>query len=167
MIPVTPLLLALAAPQGPPGYYASVDDSTAATLRTTLHAVIDDHTRRPYTGGGIDTWDILNLAQENPADSTEILDVYRNRAFTKGDQDYNREHTWPRSYGIPDDGPDNYPFTDCHMLHLSDGYNSARSNQRRYCTSSCSEYPTDGGGSRPTPATPTGARSATNGTWEV
>ena len=170
MLSTAPLLLALAVPQAPPGYYATVDETSASTLRTTLHAVIDDHTRRPYTGGSLDTWDILNLAQENPADSSEILDVYRNRAYTKGDQDYNREHTWPKSYGFPDDGPDNYPFTDCHMLHLCDGgYNSARSNRPfRMCSSACSEYPSDGGGSGSYPGNSNwGSGQFTNGTWEV
>ena len=38
---------ALAGP--PPGFYDSVDTTDAATLRTTLHEVIDDHTRFPYT----------------------------------------------------------------------------------------------------------------------
>ena len=29
----------------PPGYYATVDATNSTTLRTTLHAVIDDHLR--------------------------------------------------------------------------------------------------------------------------
>jgi multicomponent K+:H+ antiporter subunit F len=48
----------------PPGYYDSVDASTPALLRSTLHAVIDDHTRFPYTASSTDTWDILNLADQ-------------------------------------------------------------------------------------------------------
>jgi len=50
----------------PDGYYNSVDATNSTTLRLTLHAVIDDHTRFPYTSGGTDTWDILNLADEDP-----------------------------------------------------------------------------------------------------
>ena len=38
----------------PPGYYDSVDATNSTTLRTTLHAVIDDHTRFPYTSSGTD-----------------------------------------------------------------------------------------------------------------
>ena len=35
---------------GPPdGYYATVDVTYPTTLRATLHAVIDDHARYPYT----------------------------------------------------------------------------------------------------------------------
>lgn len=55
------LPLALADP--PPGYYDSVDAINSTTLRTTLHAVIDDHQRFPYTSGATDTWNILNLAR--------------------------------------------------------------------------------------------------------
>ena len=110
---------------GPPvGYYDTVNTSSEAALRSTLHAVIDDHNRLPYTSSATDTWDCLESAQQDPANTSRVLDVYRNRSFSKGSSQYNREHTWPRSYGFPDDGPDNMPFSDCHMLWLSDdGYN--------------------------------------------
>ena len=52
----------------PPGYYNSVDATNSTTLRTTLHAVIDDHTRFPCASSNTDTWDILNLADEDPND---------------------------------------------------------------------------------------------------
>ena len=99
----------------------------------TLHEVIDDHTRFPYTSSGTDTWNILEAADQDPANSANILDVYRNRSYVKfggGTGPYNREHTWPNSYGFPDDGGTNYPYTDCHQLFLSDvGYNSDRANK--------------------------------------
>src|SRR6185436_17865085 len=81
-----PLALAFAAAasaQAPPGYYASVDTSTSATLRATLHAVIDDHTRFPYTASGTDTWVILEQADEDPANAAAIVDVYRNASYAK------------------------------------------------------------------------------------
>ena len=119
---------ALASP--PDGFYDSVDTTDAATLRTTLHELIDDHTRFPYTSGATDTWNILNLADEDPNNSSNILDVYRNRSILKfggGNGPYNREHTWPKSYGFPVNTPG--PYTDCHMLFLCDpDYNTARSN---------------------------------------
>ncbi len=94
--------LPLAAPADPPdGYYDSVDSTDPVALRTTLHQVIDDHQRFPYTSGSTDTWDILNLADEDPNDSGNILDVYRNASYPKisgGVRSYNREHTWPKSY---------------------------------------------------------------------
>lgn len=151
--PVTPP--GWAAP--PAGYYDTVDTSTPAQLRATLHAVIDDHTRYPYSSSSTDTWDILEQADENPANATQILDVYKNHAYTKfggGTGPYNREHTWPNSYGFPDDGPTNYPYTDCHHLFLSDvAYNSDRANKPYgNCTTAATERVTDfndgqGGGS--------------------
>ena len=141
----------------PDGYYDSVDATNSTTLRTSLHAVIDDHLRFPYTSGSTDTWDILNLADEDPNDAGNILDVYRNASYPKisgGVRDYNREHTWPKSYGFPDNTSDNYPYTDCHMLFLCNGsYNSSRSNNPyRNCHAGCAERTTlvnngEGGGS--------------------
>lgn len=141
----------------PPGYYDSVDDSDAATLRATLHEVIDDHTRFPYTSGSTDTWDILEEAQEDPDDPANILDVYGNRSLIKiggGVGPYNREHSWPKSYGFPDDNTGNYPYTDCHQLFLcASDLNSDRGNKPfRTCDASCTERTTDfnngqGGGS--------------------
>jgi endonuclease I len=139
------------------GYYAGVDASSPQALRATLHAVIDDHQRYPYTSTATDTWDILELADEDPNDPGRILDVYRNASYAKaggGNTEYNREHTWPKSYGFTNDASTNYPYTDTHMLFLSDdGYNSARSNKPyASCTAACTEYTTlanngTGGGS--------------------
>ena len=44
----------------PAGYYDSVNQTSAALLRSTLHDVIDDHTKFPYTSTKTDTWDILD-----------------------------------------------------------------------------------------------------------
>ena len=67
---------------------------------------------------------------------------------------YNREHTWPKSYGFTNDGSGNYPYTDTHMLFLSDsGYNSSRGNKPyANCLTGCTERTTvanngEGGGS--------------------
>ena len=164
--------------QIPSGYYDSVDATDATTLRATLHEVIDDHQRFPYTSSSTDTWDILELAQENPSNSNQIIDIYRNRAFTKqggGNSFYNREHSWPKSYGFPDDNSQNYPYTDCFTLFLcDDGYNSSRSNKPfRNCNAGCGEQPTDsnngtGGGSGAYPGNSNWTSgSFTSGTWEV
>ncbi len=128
-------------------YYASVDTTNATTLRSTLHVLIDDHIAYPYTGAGpcnaaapspttCDTWDILESADENPANPGEIIDIYQNDnhpKVTAGNNNYNREHTWPNSLGFPDttvNGQPNPPYTDTHMLYLSDPqYNTNRSNK--------------------------------------
>lgn len=141
----------------PTGYYDDVNALSAANLRTTVHEAIDDHTRFPYTSSATDTWDIIDDADEDPNNSSNILDLYRNASYTKaggGNSNYNREHSWPKSYGFPDDGAGNYPYTDCHHLFAcNDSYNSSRNNRIfDYCDSGCDEKVTDvnngqGGGS--------------------
>jgi endonuclease I len=169
---------AVAAAQAPPGYYSSVDTSSAAALRSTLHEVIDDHQRFPYTSSATDTWDILEMAQEDPSNSGNIITIYRNDSDPKqggGNSIYNREHVWPRSYGIPDDVPSNYPFTDCHMLRLADpSYNSSRGNRPfQDCNAGCTQYATTSnngvggmGGGYPGDSN-WGSGSGHTGTWEV
>ena len=157
------------------GYYSAVDASTPARLRTTLHDVIDDHRRYPYTSTATDTWDILEFADEDPLDAGRILDVYKNASYQKygaGNTEYNREHTWPKSYGFTDDGASNYPYTDTHMLFLSNsGYNSSRGNKPyANCTGSCSEYVTlahdgTGGGSGTFPGNSNWANTSYWQTW--
>ncbi|MCB2153401.1 endonuclease [bacterium] len=111
----------------PAGYYSTADTSSASALRTSLHAIIDGHTRYPYTSSATDTWDIIEEADQDPWNSSNILDIYLNDSILKSNHVWNREHTWPKSYGFPNEGDE--PYTDCHMLHASDaGYNSSRSN---------------------------------------
>jgi endonuclease I len=165
--------LAIADP--PQGYYDSIDVSSPATLHATLHALIDDHTVFPYSDSSTDTWDILELADENPANSAYILDVYKNASYLKfggGSGAYNREHTWPSSIAL--DGSPGY--TDCHHLFLCDpGYNSYRGSRGfRSCSAACTEKITifndgTGGGSGVYPGNSnwyTGSDQPP-GTWEV
>ncbi len=159
---------------GGTGYYAGVNTSTAAALRTSLHALIKASTKIPYTASTTDTWNALDFADEDPVDAGKILDVYKNTAYPKaagGNNYYNREHTWPNSYGFSSDGSSNFAYTDLHMLMLSDiSYNSARSNlPYGNCSASCSEFPTAahngrGGGSGTFP----GNSNWSNGTvWQT
>jgi endonuclease I len=129
------------------GYYAGVNTTSASALRASLHPIIDDSLKIPYTASTTDTWDVLNVADQDPLNSGRILDIYKNTPYTKspgGNNFYNREHTWPNSLGFPSDGASNYPYTDVHMLMASDiAYNSARSNKPYgNCPSGCTEYPT-------------------------
>lgn len=135
------------------GYYGTVNSSTAAGLRSSLHNVIDDHTKISYSG----IWQVIDKADENPMDSTKILDLYKNASYTKvgaGNNFYNREHIWPKSLGFPNDGATNLSYSDAHHLMACDiTYNSNRGNLPfGNCTSGCTEYPTQinfnqGGGS--------------------
>lgn len=127
--------------------WAGVSTVDAASLRSTLHAAVDDHVFVPYTSSETDTWDVLNEADQDPVNSGAILDVYKNATYTKipgGTGPYNREHTWPNSWGF-NDATSSYPYTDCHHLFASDvTYNSNRGNlPYGTCSPGCTENPTD------------------------
>ena len=173
--------LATSCAPAPSSYYAPVDASSPGALRSTLHQVIDDHVRFPYTSSSTDTWDILNDADENPANPSTVLDLYKNATFADGCSSgcaWNREHTWAKSYGFQtESGSAATPYTDAHHLRTTDaGYNSARSNlPHGECVSGCSEYPTEvnagfGGSGQPNRGTG-GSISCTTPTaaqvWEV
>ncbi len=152
-------------------YYASVDATNATTLRTTLFNRIKDHTCFFYSGAGTSVWTILEDADQSPTDNTKVLDVYKNEQYTKiSDRaginnnpvtSYNREHTWPNSYGFNDVLTQTVaaqvfpycPYTDTHMLYASNvAYNSSRGNLRYDNCTGCSELTTivnngTGGGS--------------------
>ncbi|MDA8020368.1 MAG: endonuclease [Thermoanaerobaculia bacterium] len=162
-------------------YYSSADDSSAAQLRATVHDIIDDHIKHPYSSSSFpDTWDILEAADEDPNDPNSILDVYKNESYAKfggGVGDYNREHSWPRTYGFPNDGATVMPFTDCHHLFLSDvDYNSDRSSRAfDNCPLGCTEDWTienDGVGGSPGTGYPGwsnwyGGSFNADGSWET
>ncbi len=132
----------------PAGYYSTVDATSSATLRATVHAVIKaGHVKVPYTAASTDTWNVLELADEDPLNSGRIIDVYKNTSYIKygaGNSEYDREHTWPKSFGFPDDGSSVLPYSDCHMLFLSNSsYNSSRSNNvYDTCTTITQSYAT-------------------------
>lgn len=141
----------------PQNYYDTVNTVTPSALRSSLHEIIDDHQRFPYSSSSTDTWDILEAADEDPDNASNVIDIYLNASYIKhgtGNTDYNREHTWPKSYGFPKDGSGNYPYTDAHHLFIAnDSYNSSR-NDKPYdnCDSGCTEKSTEfnnarGGGS--------------------
>jgi endonuclease I len=166
-------------------YYNRVNTSSAEQLRCSLHQVIRGHTAYPYSSSNTDTWDILEIADEDPNNSGNILDVYKNRSYTKGSSragtgtgvTYNREHTWPNSLGFGSDsnaGLPNAPYTDTHMLYLSDTqYNSDRGNSPyANCTlaSGCGERATEinngnGGGSGVYPGNSNWVNSNSFETW--
>jgi len=131
-------------------YYATADASSAQALRDSLHEIIDDHVMFPYSSGAEDTWDVLSIADEDPNTAGQVWMVYKNNNYTYqggGQQAYNREHTWPQSYGFNSGalGDNNAARTDVHHLMMSDvGYNSDRGNLYfDNCSASCTERSTD------------------------
>jgi hypothetical protein len=61
----------------PAGYYNSVDTINGQALHSTLHEIIDDHQRFPYTSTATDTWDILETADQDPDNANNVIDIYK------------------------------------------------------------------------------------------
>ena len=167
----------------PATYYQTVDASNAADLRSTLHEVIDDHTKFPYSSTSTDTWDVLNDADENPSVPSEVLTVYKNEAHADGCSSscsWDREHMWAKSYGFSENsGNGRIPYTDCFNLHAANSsYNGSRGNKPfNDCTSGCTDKPTDlnngfGGGTADVDKTkgssiPCGSTPDADDVWQV
>lgn len=115
-------LSGIAFAQAPDGNYDTADTSSPSALRFSLHEIIDDHTRFPYTSSATDTWDVLEIADEDQDNPNNVITIYKNASYPKeggGNSNYNREHSWPVSYGIPDDVASNIPYTDMHHLFIA------------------------------------------------
>ncbi|MEE8170864.1 MAG: endonuclease [Phycisphaerae bacterium] len=131
-----------AIPRDPPSdYYASANSSSAGTLRSTLHAIIDDHEIFKYTHPSrpgqsnhiVDTWDIVALADAHPTQPAHVLDIYLNNTFARqfkggeADPHYDREHSWPKTLGFKKDSIRNAAYSDCHHLFAAySSYNNSR-----------------------------------------
>ncbi|MHC4697748.1 MAG: endonuclease [Planctomycetota bacterium] len=132
-------------PRNPPaGYYDSVATSSPKALRNSLHAIIQGHRSFPYSTSSdpadsnhqVDTWDIIALADAHPEHPDSVIDLYLNGTFDRqlrGVQTnprYDREHSWPKSLGFPNNMTSNSAYTDCHHPFAAyNSYNSSRSNK--------------------------------------
>jgi len=171
---ITSLYTSLTYAAPPSGYYDNINVSSGQSLHDSLHAIIDDHQRYPYSSSVTDTWDILEQADQDPSNSSRVIAIYENASYAKqggGNSYYNREHSWPKSYGFPDDHPGNYPYTDTHHLFISNiDYNSARANKPfANCASSCEAWPTqanNGSGGSPSEQNLTSG-DFTQGQWQA
>ncbi len=79
--------------------------------------------------------------------SSQILALYPNVAYTKfggGTGPYNREHSWPQSYGFPDEGATNSPRTDCHHLFLDQVESNGDRGNKPFgtCNAGCTQIAT-------------------------
>ena len=116
-------------------YYASVTPGVIdnpALLRSTLHDIIDSHTPFEYSSNSVtDACDILEEADQDPDNASQVWMLYSNLSYTDGDScanSYNREHTWPKSRFTGDE--DTIQGRDTHHLMATDsGYNSSRGNR--------------------------------------
>ena len=121
----------------PPFFSCSVSShypSVLPTTRNQIHRFLkSNHVNIiPYTSSSkTDCWDAL-VDLDPGTSSTYVKGIYTQGNIKVSDRadasvGWNREHLWPKSYGVGYDGPD---FSDLHMLRASDwGTNSARSNK--------------------------------------
>ncbi len=111
-----------------PGYYNGTEGKTGDELKAALHEIINDHIDFSYS----DAKYILEYAQEDPANSSNLIQFYTGLSLAKDGwgtdgNDHNREHVWAKSHG---DFADIRPMDgDAHNLHAADAsVNVTRSN---------------------------------------
>lgn len=119
------------------GYYKLVSRYEQTNLKAVLHDIIDDHKELKYTDNSadMDVWRALELTDEDPANSDNVILLYLGTSIPKANKarnnqsDYwNREHVWAKSRG--DFGDRFGAGTDIHHLRPSDKtVNSARGNK--------------------------------------
>jgi endonuclease I len=98
-------------------YYTSVYGMSGTELKRTLNSIIDDHNSISYDN----VWDAHKDIYKDPSNSSNIILFYSEASISNEDQDaggspgnyFNREHLWPRSYGVGTSGDDN---SDLHSL---------------------------------------------------
>ena len=110
-------------------YYAPAVGRSGTALRTSLHDIIDDHTRLTYD----QVWTALKDTDQDPANTANVIEIYSGRSISKGlnggdPDDWNREHVWAQSHG--GFGTTAGPGTDVHHLRPEDvTVNSTRGNK--------------------------------------
>lgn len=111
-------------------YYTYLEGLKGKQLMEKLHNIVSPHHSLPYN----QVWDALQVLDaadiDHPKDSPNVIEIYSLRAVPKTlagkPQGWNREHLWPRSYGLGK-GPE---FSDLHNLHPADvNVNSSRGNK--------------------------------------
>ncbi len=139
----------------PLGYYDSASGLTGEALKNVLNDIITSHTEYPYTDDDTDVWDMLREADEDPANSDNIITFYSGFSWPKDCQDtttppdycyqtiddedkqveWNREHIWSKSHGEfeHEDGSSAYALgahTDGHHLVAAERrMNSVKNNR--------------------------------------
>ena len=113
-------------------YYLAITNLTGATLKSALHDLIKGHTVIPYSSSGLDTHDALNMLDQDPTNSNNVILIYSGYSVPKTNWDngtssaWNREHMYPESFGT-DSGNQN---SDLFNLRACDsGVNSSRGNK--------------------------------------
>jgi len=120
----------------PQDYYEEANGKSSEELKEALYQIISNHVVFPYTSSSTDTWDILQVSDQDPQNHDNMILVYTGRSQDKGYRDgtgnysqyengngthnnsWNREHVWPKSHGFPDE--DDNAYTDVHNLKPCD-----------------------------------------------
>ncbi|XP_052179803.1 uncharacterized protein LOC127793065 isoform X2 [Diospyros lotus] len=123
-------------------YYAGMEHLRGEALKRRLNFTIARHQSLPYKK----VWDALKILDaadvDNPEASSQVVEIYSLRVVPKllagKPEGWNREHLWPRSYGLTD-GPS---LSDLHNIRPADvNVNSSRGNKLygecRVRTSNC------------------------------
>lgn len=117
--------------QPPAGYYDGTNGLTGESLKTKLHLTIRNHTVKTYS----EVKEVLKDIDEDPLNSNNVILIYSRKSISKNDfasnnesDFWNREHTWPKSHGFPNE--QDTAYTDVHHLRPCDAsINSSRSNK--------------------------------------
>ncbi len=112
-------------------YYSSTYGLSGSELKQTINSIIDGHNSISYDA----VWDAHKDLYKDPNNSDNIILFYSQASISNEDQDaggdpgtyFNREHLWPRSYGVGTSGDDN---SDLHSLVPAyKSVNSSRGNK--------------------------------------
>lgn len=110
-------------PSSQDDYYQGLDHLSGQELKTALHQRIRRHRVLKYS----ELWEALRDLDAGAVGNVLLIYQQRNRSNAKngGNQgDWNREHLWPRAYGI---GRSSISNTDLHHIRASDvGINGQR-----------------------------------------
>jgi len=122
------IFVPLAASQAPPGYYGGANGKTGNALRDALHDVIDDHNEIPFSSSSqYDTQDALEDLDRDPQNSSNVILIYSGYSVQIDIwPDWNREHSWPKSYGS-EIGPAEADVF--HLFACDANVNSSRGNK--------------------------------------
>ena len=118
-------------------YYAGI--SASPNLKSTLHERTKGHTVVSYAN----LWGALAILDADPSDASRVVGIYSGQSYGAEDRigpgrttGWNREHSWPKSFGLGTMGPD---YSDLHALFAASGtVNSERGNLYfDSCSSGC------------------------------
>jgi len=111
----------------PAGYYDGATGS-GTTLLHNLHDIIDNHVVRSYDAAKY----ALRLLDEDPNNPNNVILLYTGASAPETwdpDNNWDREHQWPRSRGVGDDGPD---FSDLFNLRPCDPVTNGNRSAKPY-----------------------------------